>query len=47
MGRKKIMTKFLFFVKHFSLKKASKFPFFSKGYSLLSAGLLESPQAAL
>ena len=37
----------LFFVKHFSLKKASKFPFFSKGYSLLSAGLLESPQAAL
>ena len=29
---------FLFFVKHFSLKKASKFPVFVKGFSLLSAG---------
>lgn len=25
----------LFFVKHFSLKKASEFPVFSKGFSLL------------
>ena len=30
---------YLFFVKHFSLKKASEFPFFSKGISLLSAGI--------
>ncbi len=37
----------MFFVKHFSLKKASKFPFFSKGISLLSARLLEGPQASL
>lgn len=29
----------VFFVKHFSLKKASEFPFFSKGISLLSAGI--------
>ena len=28
----------MFFVKHFSLKKAFKFPFFSKGFSLLLAG---------
>ncbi len=28
----------LFFVKHFSLKKAYKFPFFVQGISLLSAG---------
>lgn len=28
----------LFFVKHFSLKKAFKFPFFIQGNSLLSAG---------
>ena len=28
----------MFFVKHFSLKKASKFPVFIKGFSLLSAG---------
>lgn len=28
----------LFFVRHFSLKKAFKFPFFSKGFSLLLAG---------
>ena len=35
------MRKFdLFFVKYFSLKKASKFPFFSKGFSLLSAGIM-------
>ena len=26
---------FLFFVKHFSLKKASEFPVFSEGFSLL------------
>ena len=30
----------LFFVKYFSLKKASEFPFFSKGFSLLSAGIM-------
>ena len=28
----------MFSVKHFSLKKASKFPVFVKGFSLLSAG---------
>ena len=28
----------LFFVKHFSLKRASEFPVFVKGISLLSAG---------
>lgn len=27
--------RFLFFVKHFSLKKASEFPVFSEGFSLL------------
>lgn len=27
--------KFMFFVKRFSLKKASEFPVFSKGFSLL------------
>ena len=32
-------NKEVFFVKHFSLKKASEFPFFSKGISLLSAGI--------
>ena len=26
---------YVFFVKHFSLKKASKFPVFSEGFSLL------------
>ena len=26
---------FVFFVKHFSLKKASEFPVFSEGFSLL------------
>ena len=26
---------FVFFVKHFSLKKASEFPIFSEGFSLL------------
>ena len=31
---------FLFFVKYFSLKKASEFPFFSKGFSLPSAGIM-------
>ena len=31
---------FLFFVKCFSLKKASEFPFFSMGFSLLSAGIM-------
>ena len=30
----------MFFVKYFSLKKASKFPFFSKGFSLPSAGIM-------
>lgn len=30
----------MFFVKYFSLKKASKFPFFSKEFSLLSAGVM-------
>lgn len=30
----------VFFVKYFSLKKASEFPFFSKGFSLLSAGIM-------
>lgn len=29
---------FVFFVKHFSLKKASEFPVFIKGFSLLLAG---------
>ena len=29
----------LFFVKYFSLKKASKFPVFVKGFSLLLAGI--------
>ena len=28
----------MFFVKHFSLKKALKFPVFIKGFSLFSAG---------
>ena len=32
--------KSLFFVKYFSLKKASEFPFFSKGFSLPSAGIM-------
>lgn len=31
---------YLFFVKYFSLKKASEFPFFSKGFSLPSAGIM-------
>ena len=30
----------MFFVKYFSLKKASEFPFFSKGFSLPSAGIM-------
>ena len=30
----------VFFVKYFSLKKASEFPFFSKGFSLPSAGIM-------
>ena len=30
--------KYLFFVKHFSLKKASEFPVFIRGFSLLLAG---------
>ena len=30
----------VFFVKYFSLKKASEFPIFSKGFSLLSAGIM-------
>ena len=29
----------VFFVKHFSLKKASEFPVFTKGFSLLLAGI--------
>lgn len=33
------MEKNLFFVKHFSLKKALKFPVFIKGFSLLSADI--------
>ena len=33
-------AEFLFFVKYFSLKKASEFPFFSKGFSLPSAGIM-------
>ena len=33
-------TVYLFFVKYFSLKKASEFPIFSKGFSLLSAGIM-------
>lgn len=32
--------KVVFFVKYFSLKKASEFPFFSKGFSLPSAGIM-------
>ena len=35
----------LFFVKHFSLKKASKFPVFSTGISLLWAGTFMHPGA--
>lgn len=35
----------LFFVKHFSLKKASKFPVFSTGISLLLAGTFMHPCA--
>ena len=31
----------LFFVQHFSLKKASKFLFSSKGFSLLSADIMQ------
>ena len=31
---------YMFFVKCFSLKKASEFPFFSMGFSLLSAGIM-------
>ena len=31
---------FVFFVKYFSLKKALEFPFFSKGFSLPSAGIM-------
>lgn len=31
---------YVFFVKYFSLKKASEFPFFSKGFSLPSAGIM-------
>lgn len=34
------LTVKVFFVKYFSLKKASEFPFFSKGFSLLSAGIM-------
>ena len=33
-----LLADFLFFVKHFSLKRASEFPVFVKGISLLSAG---------
>ena len=36
----------LFFVKYFSLKKASKFPFFSKGFSLPSAGIARFTRAS-
>ena len=35
----------LFFVKHFSRKKASEFPVFSKGFSLLQAGRFMYPDA--
>ena len=35
----------VFFVKHFSLKKASKFPVFSTGISLLLAGTFMHPCA--
>ena len=31
----KVIQLFVFFVKHFSLKKASEFPVLSKGFSLL------------
>lgn len=34
-----IMEEYMFFVKYFSLKKASKFPVFVKGFSLLLAGI--------
>ena len=36
---------YVFFVKHFSLKKASKFPVFSEGFSLLQAGRFMHPDA--
>ena len=40
-GRKILLRgNHVFFVKYFSLKKASEFPFFSKGFSLLSAGIM-------
>ena len=35
VGDKKVLLALLFFVKHFSLKKASEFPVFSEGFSLL------------
>ena len=34
-----IVCKKVFFVKHFSLKKALKFPVFIKGFSMLLAGI--------
>ena len=34
------VEEYVFFVKYFSLKKASEFPIFSKGFSLLSAGIM-------
>ena len=40
---KDTITQLMFFVKHFSLKKASEFPEISKGISLKKAGHIESP----
>lgn len=39
-AKTEIFAMYLFFVKYFSLKKASEFPFFSKGFSLPSAGIM-------
>ena len=36
--RKGLCAASVFFVKHFSLKKASEFPVFIRGFSLLLAG---------
>ena len=40
IGERMGMDACVFFVKYFSLKKASEFPFFSKGFSLPSAGIM-------
>lgn len=39
LGARVVKIQNMFFVKYFSLKKASKFPVFVKGFSLLLAGI--------